>query len=319
VEIPQLNADFQTNVPGIYIAGELGGMGLIRNAIIQGRQAMDTIVDSLDGKPATDFDVVVVGAGPAGIAASLRARERGLRCLTIEQDTLGGTVAHYPRGKIVMTAPVELPLYGKVSFRETRKEELLELWNRVVAKTNLEIQFEVRLEAIEANSGAFAVETSAGRYTASKVLLAIGRRGTPRKLGVPGEELPKVVYRLAAPEQYRGQRVLVVGGGDSAIEAAVSLAAEPGTEVALSYRGEAFSRAKLKNRERVEAAAAKAELQLLLASRVSSIGASSIMLETPTGPKEIANDAVIVCTGGILPTPLLRAAGIEIVTRHGEA
>jgi thioredoxin reductase (NADPH) len=319
VEIPQLNSDFQTNVPGIYVAGELGGMGLIRNAIIQGREAMDEIADSLDGKPIGDFDVIVVGAGPAGIAASLRARERGLRGLTIEQDTLGGTVAHYPRGKIVMTVPVELPLYGTVSFRETRKEELLKLWNQVVAKTNLEIQFQVRLEAIEASSGAFTVETSAGRHTASRVLLAIGRRGTPRKLGVPGEELSKVVYRLTAPEQYRGQRVLVVGGGDSAIEAAVSLATEPGTEVALCYRSDAFSRAKLKNRERVEAAAAKAQLQLLLASQVSSIGASSVMLETPNGPKEIANDAVIVCAGGILPTPLLRAAGIEIVTRHGEA
>ncbi len=318
VEIPRVNPNFESNVSRLYIAGELGGMGLIRNAIIQGCQAMDAIAESCREGSDEKLDVLIVGAGPAGIAASLRARELGLRCVTIEQDSLGGTVAHFPRGKIVMTAPVHLPLFGPVKFRETTKEELLELWTEVVKKTGVEICFEEELIAIERRDEHFQAITRSGEYTSRHVLMAIGRRGTPRKLGVPGEESTKVVYRLAAPEQYRGQRVLVVGGGDSAIEAALSLAAEAGTETALSYRGSAFSRIKVKNRERLEAAVSAAQLQLLLESHVKEIGDNQVILDTPVGQKELANDAVIICAGGLLPTPLLRSAGIEIETHHGE-
>jgi thioredoxin reductase (NADPH) len=319
VEIPRADENFQTNVSGIYVAGELGGMGLIRNAIIQGCQAMDAIARSSSDSAKDFLDVVIVGAGPAGIAASLRAREQGLRVITVEQDTLGGTVAHFPRGKIVMTAPVELPLYGKVSFRESSKEALLDLWTKVVSETGVEIRFEERLTAIDRDGEGFVVTTERGEYRGARVLLAIGRRGTPRKLGVPGEALGKVVYRLAAPEQYRGCRVLVVGGGDSALEAALSLAEEPNTEVTLSYRGDAFSRAKAKNRERLTRAEANAELQVMLASQVVEISENEVVLETAVGRKVLANQAVIVCAGGVLPTPLLRAAGIEIETHHGEA
>ena len=319
VEVPRLGADFQTNVPGIYVAGELGGMGLIRNAIVQGSRAAEQIADSIGSQRRDGFDLIVVGAGPAGLSASLRARELGLRCLTLEQDTLGGTVAHYPRNKIVMTGPVTLPLYGKVNLRETRKERLLELWADVVERTGIEIRFEESVVSIERGGDGYRVETSIAEYSGAKLLLAIGRRGTPRKLGVPGEELPKVVYRLTVPEQYRGQRVLVVGGGDSALEAASSIAEEPGTEVTLAYRGEAFSRARKKNRERVDAAVARSEIGLFLSSQVRSIEEQLVTLETPNGAKTLANDVVIVCAGGILPTAMLRASGIEIEVRHGEA
>ena len=329
VEIPHVESDFQTNVPGIYVAGELGGMGLIRNAIVQGKQAVDAIAKCRkDGSAVDDsLDLVIVGAGPAGIAASLRAKELGLRFRVFDQDTLGGTVAHFPRGKIVMTAPVDLPLYGKVSFRETSKEALLELWSSVVKKTQLEIGFEERLLGIENKGSHKQVKTTRREYSARAVLLAIGRRGTPRKLGVAGEEQAKVVYRLAAPEQYRDQRVLVVGGGDSALEGALALAElgelgelgeEGGAQTALSYRGDAFSRAKAKNRERVEAAERSGLLQVLLSSQVVEIGTDTVDVETPAGIKQLANDAVIVCAGGLLPTPLLREAGIEIETKHGE-
>jgi thioredoxin reductase (NADPH) len=325
VEIPMVDPDFQSNVPGIYVTGELGGMGLIRNAVIQGSQAVDAIAEArrqsaknLESDADNDFDLLIAGAGPAGISASLRARELGLRCITIEQDTLGGTVAHYPRGKIVMTSPVNLPLFGKVNFRETSKEQLLELWTKVVSETGVEIRFEEELTAVDRTGGGFCVTTRRGEYRCANVLLAIGRRGTPRKLGVPGEEQNKVVYRLVAPEQYRGQRVLVVGGGDSAIEAALSLADEPGTETTLSYRAKSFSRAKVKNRDRVTKAEANSSLNVLLESHVSEIGERHVTLETAFGVKELSNDIVIVCAGGVLPTPLLRAAGIEIETRHGE-
>jgi len=319
IDIPEVAPNFETNVPGLFIAGELGGMGLIRNAIEQGRQAIDSI-RALPGVGSGDeLDVLIVGAGPAGFSASLAARQHGLRFETVEQDTLGGTVSHYPRGKIVMTAPVDLPLYGRVQLRETTKEALLEFWQDVERSTDLVIRYEERVEGIEAMNGGFAVETSRGKYRAHAVLLAIGRRGTPRKLDVEGEELPKVVYRLIDAEQYRGRAVLVVGGGDSALEAATSLAAEPGTQTTLSYRGNGFSRAKLANRERVEGAVEAGRIRVLLGSTLKAIAPSSVDVEIDGRIESIANDTVIVCAGGVLPTGFLESIGVSIETKHGTA
>lgn len=321
VEIPRVGPDFQTNVPGIYVAGELGGMGLIRNAIEQGRQAVEAIAahPGVGGSDESDeLDLVVIGAGPAGIAASLMAKASRLRWRTLEQSSLGGTVAHYPRGKIVMTRPAELPLYGKIELRETTKESLLELWSDVEQDAELGIRYGERVESIERRGDGFRVHTTAAAHDTKTVLLAIGRRGTPRQLGVVGEERTKVVYSLIDPAQYRGQRVLVVGGGDSALEAALAVADEPDTEVTLSYRSKAISRAKAKNRARFEAAVAAGRIRALLGSEVVQINEDSVSLTSQRGPGRLKNDVVIVCAGGVLPTEFLRACGIEVRTVHGE-
>src|SRR3984957_4200852 len=223
LDIPGLKPNFESNVPGIYVAGELGGMGLIKNALTQGQQALESIAKAGVRRPGA-LDVLIIGAGPAGLAASLAAEKLGLNYLTVEQDSLGGAVFQYPRGKLVMTAPVELPIIGKVQFRNTSKEELLKFWEQACNGNGLKIMYQERVEGIENKHGVFHVKTSTRQHVASAILLGIGRRGTPRKLGVPGEALPKVVYRLIDPEQYRGQKVIVVGGGDSALEAAASIA-----------------------------------------------------------------------------------------------
>jgi putative YpdA family bacillithiol system oxidoreductase len=318
VDIPQVNEDFQSNVPGIYIAGELGGMGLIRNAVTQGVQAVESI-RKLDGIGSQDIDIVIVGAGPAGIGASLAAKAAKLKFVTLEQESLGGTVSHYPRGKIVMTAPVKLPVIGKMHFRETTKESLMEFWEGVVNSTGLKINDNERVETIEPDGAGFKVKTTQGSYQTRAVLLAIGRRGTPRTLGVPGENKTKVVYRLIDPEQYLNQHVLVVGGGDSALEAAVSIAEEAGTTVTLSYRSEAFSRAKEKNRVKVENARKEGKLNVLMSSNVKHITDDKVVIESNNEELTIDNDAVIVCAGGILPTPFLKSIGIEVETKFGTA
>ena len=320
VDIPLVKPNFETNVPGIFIAGELGGMGLIRNAIEQGRQAVDHIrqLDGI-GKSPDQLDIVVIGAGPSGFSASLAAMEHKLRCVTLEQDSLGGTVAHYPRGKLVMTAPAHLPIVGQVRFTETSKEELLEFWEGVERKTGVKINYHERLDEVAPNGSGFVIKTNRQAYKTRAILLAIGRRGTPRKLGVPGEEQEKVVYRLIDPEQYRGQHVLVVGGGDSALEAATSIADEPGSKVILSYRSDAFGRAKAKNRARVEEAQQAGSMKVLMKSNVKKVGTDHVLIEQGGKLLKAKNDAVIVCAGGILPTGFLKNIGIEVETKHGTA
>ncbi len=319
MDIPMVNPDFETNVPGIFIAGELGGMGLIRNAIRQGVEAIESIAKrERSGSPDIQ-DVIIVGAGPAGIAASLAALKHKMNFITLEQDTFGGTVSHFPRGKVVMTAPANLPLVGKMQFRETSKESLMQYWEDIRHKTQLEIQTSERVDSIEHDQGCFTVSTSKGVYRTGAVLLAIGRRGTPRTLGVPGEELSKVVYRLIDPEQYQGQSVMIVGGGDSALEAALSIAEQPGTDVSLSYRSEAFSRAKPKNRDRTQAAISAGTIKAYMKSNVISISETSVSLDQEGQQIDVPNDAVIINAGGILPTAFLKKVGIEVETKFGTA
>jgi thioredoxin reductase/NAD-dependent dihydropyrimidine dehydrogenase PreA subunit len=320
VDIPLLTPHFETSVPGIFIAGELGGMGLIRNALEQGRQALEQIAARCAGpRHAEALDILIVGAGPAGFSASLAALARKLRCVTLEQDSLGGCVFQYPRGKVVMTAPAELPLVGPVRFRNTSKEQLLQFWRDVEQRTGVSITYRARVESIVREGELFRVHSTQGSYLARHVLLAIGRRGTPRRLEIPGEDLPKVVYRLLDAEQYAGQRVLVVGGGDSALEAAATLTDQPGTQVTLSYRGDAFSRAKPGNRERVLAAGREGRMRVLLNSSPRSIDSDTVLLEIAGSSERVANDAVIVSAGGVLPTAFLESIGIAVETKYGAA
>jgi thioredoxin reductase (NADPH) len=317
VELPFVDPHFETNVPGLFIAGELGGMGLIHKATEQGRQAMDEIAKRK--KVGDSLDVVIVGSGPAGISASLRAKELKLKFVTIEQEeSLGGAVFQYPRNKMAMTSPMRLPQHGPIKFGEISKESLLAFWQEVIRKTSLEIKFRERMESISRGEQGFIVKTSSSNFRARCVLLTIGRRGTPRKLGVPGEELPKVVYRLIDAEQYRGKRVIVVGGGDSAIEAALALSDQARTTVTLSYRGEAFNRIKPKNRERLDAAKASGRVNVLMSSEIGFVTADKVMFKIGDQKTQIPNDAVIVCTGGELPTKMLRDLGVEVEVHHGE-
>jgi thioredoxin reductase/NAD-dependent dihydropyrimidine dehydrogenase PreA subunit len=318
VDLPHINQDFETNVPGVYIAGELGGMGLIKNAVEQGQAAVESMVKSGFKKDDSTYDLLIVGAGPAGISASLAARKHNLNSLTLEQDTLGGTVFTFPRSKIVMTAPMDLPLYGKVKLYDTSKAELLEIWQTVIKEYGITIREKTKVEGILVEKGSFKVITNKGdEFKTKKILLAIGRRGTPRKLNVPGETLEKVAYRLLEPENIEKKNVVVVGGGDSAIEAALSLAEQ--NNVVISYRKEHFSRLKPKNREKLDAAISERILEVKYQTNLVKIERELAVLALSNGGGEQAlpNDLVYIFAGGELPTQFLEKIGIQITKRFG--
>lgn len=320
VDLPHVDQSFETNVPGIYIAGEMGGMGLIKNAVEQGKQAVENLAKKIDRQIEAEYDLIIIGAGPAGISASLAAKKHKLSALTLEQDSLGGTVYTFPRSKIVMTSPMDIPLFGKVKLYETSKSELLDLWNEVLSKNEIVIREHSKVEDIVFQDNRFIVETiNKEQFTARKVILSIGRRGTPRKLNIPGEVSSKVAYRLLEPEQIENKKIIVVGGGDSAIESAMLLADQ--NQVTLSYRGESFGRIKPRNNEKIKEAISTHKIDVRFNTNLKSIGDKSVNItELSSGEvTSLENDLVYIFAGGELPTQFLEKAGIKITKKFGDA
>jgi thioredoxin reductase (NADPH) len=320
-DIPILSAQLETSVPGVFIAGELGGLALIRHAMQQGSQVVRTIADRLrvsdaasDGRGPSG--VLIVGCGPAGIAAALQARQLGVRSLIIEQSDLGGTVGKYPRNKLTMVQPIELPFLGRLKGPQYTKEELLALWGKVIRKAGIEIRFRVKLVGLERQPDqTFLAQTSAGAVRCRYVVLALGRRGTPRRLGVPGEESGHVLYQLSDAASYTDCSILIVGGGDSAIEAATALAVQPGNHVTLSYRRDAFVRLKQRNEERIARFSSEGRVHVLFRSCVQRIEAGSAVLQIGQADRvqetTIRADYVFVLAGGEPPYPLLKKIGVR--------
>jgi thioredoxin reductase/ferredoxin len=320
VELPHISQEFETNIAGIFVAGELGGMGLIKNAVEQGKQAVDYFIKKSFPKSNAKYDLIIVGAGPAGISASLTAAKNNLKFITLEQDSLGGTVFNFPRAKIVMTSPMDLPLWGKIKLVETSKSELLDLWKNVLDKNKITINEQEKVSEIVKQDNMFIVKTNNEHYTSRGIILAIGRRGSPRKLGVPGENKEKVFYRLIEPELIHDKNILVVGGGDSAVESAMLLADER-NKIILSYRSESFSRLKPKNLERINNYTKQKKIKTLFNSNVKEITDDSVIFSfnNSTDELKIKNDLVYIFAGGILPTSFLEGIGIKITKKFGDA
>lgn len=311
---PRLSSEYETSVPGVFVAGELSGVALIRNAVEAGKAVIDAIALRPRGTPQQGVvDVLIVGAGPCGLTASLRAIEHGLSWITIDQDGLGGTVRKYPRRKLVLTQPVELPLGERLRRRQYVKEELIEFWADCMERHGAKVRAGVRFAGVTRDNGVFLADTSAGPIRCRTILLALGRRGTPRKLGVPGEESERVLYQLTDAATYRSERVLVVGGGDSALEAATALASQPGNRVALSYRKADFFRAKRRNLDRIREFAADGRIEVIFSSQVRTIEPGRVLIATQGGSERaIENDYVFVFAGGNPPFPLLKQVGIAM-------
>lgn len=315
---PVLTPEWETSLENLFVAGELGGLALIRNAVNQGRECVDQIAIRLPAlrrrmEDAELFDLIVIGAGPAGISASLRAAEKGLRTLTLERDAVGGTVAKYPRQKLVMTSPVEFPLYGKFRQTQLSKEELLAFWQKVISRTDLNIRAGEGVEKLRRDGdGSFRVETNTDVYRSRSIVLAIGKSGTPRKLGVPGEEHPHVMYRLIEADHYTNSSILVVGGGDSAVEAAMGLAEQRGNRVTIAYRGTGFTRLKDRNLRRIEECMRCRTVEVLFNSTPQQFRPGSALIDSAGQVQQLANDYVWIFAGGTSPVDFLKNAGIAV-------
>ena len=322
-DIPVISEDHETSVENLFIAGELGGLALIKNAVNQGRDSMDVIAQRIgnwNGRPADQnvLDVVIIGAGPAGISASLRASERGLKALTLEREDVGGTVSKYPRQKLVMTSPVEFPLHGKFNKTTLSKEDLLKFWEKVMQRTDLNIHTGEGVEAVKkVGDGLFSIRTAREEYKSRAVVLALGRAGTPRKLGVKGEELPHVLYRLIEADHYTHKNILIVGGGDSAVEAAMGLAHQEGNKVTISYRKGEFSRLKDRNAKRIDEYIKTGKLTALFNSMPQEFREGSLLIECGGEVRELPNDFVWIFAGGTPPSDFLKAAGVAFGSTEG--
>ena len=328
-DVPALTDELEAvGSPGLFLAGEVTAHALIKTAVDQGAAVGQEVVRRLrserSDRPEPVHDLLIVGAGPAGLACSMVAQQNGLRFATLDQaESLGGTVAKYPRRKLVMSMPMDMPGVGRLKKQTYEKEELMELWDSIAAEHQLPIHGGQVFESVErAPEGHFVVHTKTDRFEARYVCLAMGRRGVPRKLGVPGEGSSKVAYHLIDAHSYQGRRVLVVGGGDSAVETALALAEQPGNQVTLSYRKEAFFRIRAKNEERMRAAMERGSVDVRFESQVRAIRPDQVELlqNSPTGPSVelLPNDEVFVMIGGVAPLETLRSSGVSFdPSQHG--
>ena len=311
-DIPKITEHFETNIPGIYITGELSGMALIRNAINHGVTAINHIHETTKEKSNGLLDVLIVGAGPSGLAAALRAIECGLSYQVIDQSDPGGTILHYPRQKMTLLQSVDIPLFGNLKEGEYLKETLLDYWEKIISDNHVNIHTQEKLLSLKhINSHHFKLKTAKASYETKHVILALGRRGTPRKLGVPGEELSKVMYKLMDAETYQDKNILIVGGGDSAIEAALGLAHQPGNKVTISYRKSNFFRLKSRNEKNIETEIKQNLINVVFNSQINSIDKKTVTIEKEKETQIIKNDFVFIFAGGELPFPLLNSIGIN--------
>jgi NosR/NirI family transcriptional regulator, nitrous oxide reductase regulator len=310
---PAVDDRMESNVRGIYVVGELAGAPVVKLAMEQGYKVAEYISSKPDARsndPAV-YDILVIGAGASGLNAALEAQKHGLRVLVLEKSHLGNTIDELPDGKIIYTEPNDRPVSGSLWLEEVTKEELVKRWRTDIGQSGLDVRQGEGVTSIQRRSDSgFDVTTSKAAYRARRIIVAIGKSGTPRKLEVPGENSDRVHYRLFHPKTYAGQNVLVVGGGNSAVEAAVSLSDV--ARVTLSYRGSSFYRVSKHNERKLKEAVAAGSLEVILNSNVKQFTGDTYSLETNGVISERPFDHAFILVGSEPPTGFLHSIGLRL-------
>nr|MBA3498818.1 NAD(P)-binding domain-containing protein [Deltaproteobacteria bacterium] len=304
LKVPEIDDNFQTVVPGQYPIGEVAGKPLVKSAANLGRAVIEHMLMSgmqpnAIGRSDTIVDVAIIGSGPGGLSAALTCIQRGLSYVVLEKEQMiASTIARYPKGKLVMAEPYDTMNLSFLPVFDSAKEQLIPIWQELIQRVQMNINQGESVETVaRAPDGAFEIRSTVNTYRAQRVVLSIGTRGKPRTLQVPGENLPKIFNLLEDPDDWRGRSVLVVGGGDSAVEAALALA-DAGAKVMLSYRGKGFNRAAPKNKQTIELYAAEGRIKAKLGSQVLQFEGDSVTLALADGSqKRYPNDAAFVLIG----------------------
>ncbi|MDB4962625.1 MAG: 4Fe-4S ferredoxin iron-sulfur binding domain protein [Myxococcales bacterium] len=322
LKIPEIDENFQTAVPGQYLIGEVAGKPLVKNAANLGRAVIEHMLQTglrggTLGRGETTVDVAIIGSGPGGLSAALTCIQKGLTYVVLEKEQMiASTIARYPKGKLVMAEPYDTLNLSLLPVFDSAKEQLIPIWRELLDRVGVKVRQGESVEKVErGGDGAFDIRTTVGAYRSQRVVMSIGTRGKPRTLQVPGENMPKIFSLLEDPDEWRGRSVLVVGGGDSACEAALALS-DAGAKVMISYRGKGFNRAAPKNKQTIEAYAAEGRIKAKLGSQVLGFDDETVTLALADGSqKRYPNDAAFVLIGADPPVQWLEKMGIRFVER----
>jgi thioredoxin reductase/polyferredoxin len=315
---PIVDGYHQSTVPGLYVVGDLTGAPVIKYAMQQGYEVIKHIARESDarGSVPDGYDVVVVGAGAAGLNAALAAQEKGLRCVVLEKNKVANTIEDFPEGKWIYAEPEDRPPKGKLWLDGATKEDLLARWHQIIGDNRLDVRTEDGLQSLAQHSdGSFTVKTEKGsEYSTRRVVLATGLRGSPRKLKVPGEDQGRIYHRLYSPKQYRDENILVVGGGNTAAEAAITLGEQ--NQVTLSYRGDDFYRLFQDNRRQLKEAIDSGRIKPILNSNVTEFGDNAATLQIEKGgqasTEKVPFDHAFVLVGAEFPSRFLKSLGLKL-------
>ncbi len=316
---PVLKKGKESSVRGLYVIGDLAGAPVIKLARAQGVEVVDTLSALPEMKtPAGDasmLDILVIGAGAAGLNAALAARDRGFSCVVLEKGKIANTIENFPEGKWVYAEPDDTPPKGKLWLDGATKEDLIARWDSIIRENGLEVRAEEPLTSLEKQKdGTFIAHTPKGKYRAKKIVLATGQRGNPRKLGVPGEDQPHVYHRLYSPRKYHDEEILVVGGGNSAVEAALTLSER--NKVVLSYRGSEFARIFKDNRKKIDEAVAAGRVEMVFNSQIREFRGKEAVLSIDRGGSQdertVRTNHVFILIGADVPVKFLTALGIRL-------
>ena len=314
---PEVRDDGTTELKGVRVVGDLTGVPLLKFSADTGAKAVEAIFEESDFKKGAGddsgiYDLVIVGAGVSGLSAAIEAKKAGLNFIVYEADEPFSTIHNFPRKKPIYTYPTEMQQAGELTFQSEVKEDLLEELNAQKKQHGIETT-QAKVDNLTREGGTITVNlTEDEPVKAQRVVVAIGRTGNFRKLNVPGEGMDKVSNRLIDAGEHRGQKVMVVGGGDSALEAAISLAGE-GAEVTLSYRKKEFSRPKPENIEKLDALEKEGKLSMRMGTNVQEINEDHVVLCGDDNEDcKVENDYVFTLIGREPPLDFFRKSGIHV-------